>query len=143
MNNYQVLQGLINRIALAIDKGMRCISCGTPNAIDPGHYYSVGAWPSLRFNLHNIHRQCRECNGVKCGNVNEYENGLIGRYGKDYLDNLESLRVKYKTLKLTKYECEEAIEVAKDLLYMYEKDMDIKHHAYSGDYANLKLGIYK
>lgn len=56
------------------DKGLPCISCNRSEVEieqgfkvggywDAGHYLSRGAYPELRFNEDNCHRQCKSCNG--------------------------------------------------------------------------------
>lgn len=54
-----------------------------------GHYRSVGAMPSLRFNAYNVHRQCSACNSHLSGNLLEYRLGLIERIGQERVEWLE------------------------------------------------------
>ena len=74
-----------------------CISCGTlvrPNSSNwqAGHFYSVGAYPNLRFVPENVHGQCFRCNIAKEGNKQGYGQGLIKRYGDYFLDKLEIMK---------------------------------------------------
>jgi hypothetical protein len=79
------LQKIINELVRMIDTFQPCISCGTKSGqMQGGHYHSVGANASLRFNLHNIHKQCATCNNYKSGNIIGYDTGLIERYGETY-----------------------------------------------------------
>ncbi len=77
-----------NRDELA---GLPCVSCGRHHtgAYDAGHYRSVGAMSSLRFNESNCHRQCVPCNQHKSGNIVEYRLGLIARIGAKVVEWLE------------------------------------------------------
>jgi hypothetical protein len=82
-----ILQKVFNTFIRMRDKGKPCISCDKKltNDINAGHFYSVGAYPNLRFNENNVHNQCIECNLHKHGNVLEYSLRLPNRIGvKEY-----------------------------------------------------------
>jgi len=88
------LQTEINAIVRLIDIDCSCISCGysgTGRQFHAGHYHSVGGHADLRYNLHNIHKQCSICNNHLSGNIKGYQKGLINRYGRDYLEFVENL----------------------------------------------------
>ena len=77
------------------DKDLSCISCGkpasnTPNDWDAGHYRSVGSAPHLRFNVLNIHKQCKHCNQYLSGNIVMYRLGLIDRIGLAEVEKIEA-----------------------------------------------------
>jgi len=87
-----------------------CISCDRPfseigkndawkpgGAWDAGHYLSVGAFPELRYEETNVHKQCKSCNGgagkytKKNHSVTkEYRIKLIERIGLEKVLWLES-----------------------------------------------------
>lgn len=74
------------------DEGQGCISCGRHNAEvwNAGHFVSVGANRTLRFNEDNIHLQCaRPCNKDKGGNIHEYRKGLLKKIGPERLAVLD------------------------------------------------------
>ena len=75
------------------DKGRACISCGTQKPgikYEAGHYRTVGAQPSLRFNEDNCHLQCAfNCNHHRSGNVVDYRIGLVERIGVERVEALE------------------------------------------------------
>lgn len=73
------------------DKDQPCISCGRfhQGSWDAGHYRTVGAAYSLRFDESNCHRQCVPCNQHKSGNVVEYRIGLVQRIGLAEVERLE------------------------------------------------------
>lgn len=85
------------------DKERECISCGRieveelhGGAWDCGHYLSVGAYPELRFDERNAHKQCKSCNAGsgKYTKKNytvtqEYRERLIERIGIDAVNDLE------------------------------------------------------
>ena len=85
-------QQIFNTFIRLRDANDPCISCGTEksNLYDSGHYRSVGSNPQLRFNEHNVNKQCRKCNGYWGGNPIEYRKGLIKKYGIEIVEQLES-----------------------------------------------------
>ena len=96
------LQTLVNRYTRLRDKGQPCISCGTTKQTikyDAGHYYSVGAYPNMRFKLDNIHRQCYKCNRELSGNPIEYRPRLIEKIGVVRFNHLD--KIKNEPLKLS------------------------------------------
>ena len=75
--------------------GYACISSGrlldwSGNAVDAGHYRSVGSAPQLRFNEHNCHAQSKHDNQYKSGNAVDYRIGLIARIGLEAVEALEA-----------------------------------------------------
>lgn len=75
--------------------GHACISSGrqldwSGNAVDAGHYRSVGSAPHLRFNEDNCHAQSKHDNQWKSGNAVDYRLGLIARIGLARVEALES-----------------------------------------------------
>ncbi len=62
-------QKAFNAYIRARDAGLPCISCGETNPPDLhggqwdcGHFKTVGAYPELRFEERNAHKQCKSCN---------------------------------------------------------------------------------
>lgn len=75
--------------------GHACISSGRPldwsgNAVDAGHYRSVGSAPHLRFHEDNCHAQSKHDNQWKSGNAVDYRIGLIKRIGLARVEALEA-----------------------------------------------------
>lgn len=75
--------------------GHPCISSGKPldwsgNAVDAGHYRSVGSAPHLRFDERNCHAQSKQDNRFLSGNAVDYRIGLIQRIGQEAVDELEA-----------------------------------------------------
>jgi hypothetical protein len=65
----------------------KCISSG--NKIhDAGHYYSVGAFPKLRYCCQNIHGQNASDNRFKGADLLNYQDGLRERFGDAYFEEL-------------------------------------------------------
>lgn len=89
------VQVVFNAYIRKRDDGKPCISCGTDANIkyDAGHFYSVGAYPNLRYNEDNVHRQCsNNCNVHLSGNIHEYRPRLINKIGLDRFEILEALK---------------------------------------------------
>lgn len=78
------------------DEGQPCISCGSYNVSDAGHYYSAGNFPAIEMEPDNCHLQCRKCNYFLSGNLLEYRKGLIERIGLERVEGLDMLADAYK-----------------------------------------------
>lgn len=70
-----ICQKVFNTYIRTRDKDKNCISCNKKltGKFDAGHFFSVGAYPNLRFNENNVFGQCVQCNRDKHGNVKEYD----------------------------------------------------------------------
>lgn len=75
------------------DEFKPCISCGISynDNFQAGHFFKAELFSNLKFNENNIHGQCKKCNMFDDGNESGYRVGLIQRYGKDYLSNINDL----------------------------------------------------
>jgi len=97
------VQKVFNAYIRERDKDKPCISCDrvyVENTVggqwDCGHYLSVGAFPELRFEPLNAHKQCKSCNGgsgkytKKNSTVGkEYRKRLEKKLGVEKLEFLE------------------------------------------------------
>ena len=109
-----ILQKVFNTFIRMRDKGKPCASCNKhlkQNDINAGHFFSVGAYPNLRFNELNVHNQCIECNLHKHGNVLEYGLRLPNIIGIENYNLL--LESRNKPLKLDITETKELIDIYK------------------------------
>jgi hypothetical protein len=99
-DNYRAknLQPTINKIARFIDYGCSCIATDNFGKLAGGHNISVGANRSTALNLHNIHIQSFASNSFKGGDTIKYHKGIVKRYGKEYLEFMDSL---HKTPKIS------------------------------------------
>jgi hypothetical protein len=96
------LQVIFNTYIRLRDKDESCISCSTQKDVkyDAGHFYSVGAYPNIRFNEDNCHKQCsNNCNVHLSGNVHEYRPRLIEKIGIARFNHLN--KVKNEPLRIT------------------------------------------
>ncbi|MFW8589841.1 recombination protein NinG [Glaciecola sp. 2405UD65-10] len=82
------LQDLFNTWIKIRDKRKGCITCDTPIASEwhAGHFISVGANTTLRFEPSNVHKQCSKCNITLGGNRKMYEKNLPKRIGQEQYD---------------------------------------------------------
>lgn len=116
------LEKVINRLIRIIDKGHSCISCNGTRPDQAGHLHSVGSSPELRFNLENIWNQDAHCNKHKHGNLLKYLDGIKRLYGEEYEDYLlHELPLKYKSLKLSVPEIQDAVKKVKEIIKELEK----------------------
>lgn len=97
------------------DKNLPCISCGvvTTPQWDGGHYLKAELFSGLIFNEMNCHKQCSRCNDLYSGNELEYRDGLIKRYGLDYVNELESIKNQNRNYKYTREQLTEITETYK------------------------------
>lgn len=78
------------------DQNRSCISCPNGKVEEAGHYFSAGKYPGLKFDVVNTNGQCHECNCHKEGNLEEYRNGLISKYGEEKVSELENIAAKQR-----------------------------------------------
>lgn len=89
-------QAAVNKFIRIRDHGKPCVSCGSLPAqkfggsMDAGHYRSVGASSSTRYNVFNIAAQCVKCNRWKSGSAVDYRIELIKRIGLERVERLEA-----------------------------------------------------
>lgn len=109
-------QQVFNAFIRLRDANKPCISCGRTlkGKYDAGHYYSVGAYPNLRFDEDNVHGQCTHCNMHKGGNISEYALGLPQRIGKESFEALTERRMMPRNYSIP--EIKEKIEYYKSLV---------------------------
>ena len=75
--------------------GHPCISSGRPldwngNAVDAGHYRSIGSAPHMRFDERNCHAQSKQDNRYGSGAAVDYRIGLIARIGLAEVEAVEA-----------------------------------------------------
>lgn len=93
-------QAAVNEFVRLRDKDLPCISCGRHHQgqYHAGHYRTVAAFPELRFELLNIHKQCAPCNNHKSGDIVNYRINLVAKIGAERVAWLEG---PHQPLKLT------------------------------------------
>jgi hypothetical protein len=103
-------QKVVNSYIRKRDEGLPCISCGSNNGNQAGHYFAVKGHSALRFNEWNIHLQCAGCNMYKHGNQAMYRIGLVEKIGEKAVNGLETIATKVKVYKWSRSELNELIE---------------------------------
>jgi hypothetical protein len=147
LSDYQnELQKEINKIVRLLDRGHSCISSGRNlgSKFDAGHCFSRGAFPAIRFNLHNIWSQSVHDNQYLSGNFNGFRTRLIEKFGVAYFEYIEGLKLEYLSLKLSKEELVEAKNICKDIIRQlqeegYLTDQERLEYRYK---LNKRIGIY-
>lgn len=89
------------------DKDLPCISCNRTDDViyAGGHYFKAEVYSGLIFDERNVHKQCNAyCNKFRDGAQAEYRIGLVNRYGKEYVEQLEAESVNKRVYKFTKQE---------------------------------------
>jgi hypothetical protein len=133
------LEVVVNDIVRSVDEQHPCIATGRySGTMHAGHFRSVGSYPALRFNVWNIHKQCAESNVYKGGDTHLFREGLVARYGKDKVDEIDALVGKYPVLRLTIEAIKEVyLPAAKQVLKELKKG-----ERFTRDEINEKIGIY-
>lgn len=111
--------------------------------IHGGHVLSRGSQPSIKYNLHNIHRQSAQSNHWQADDIKMRE-GLEREYGKEYLDFVLSLK-QTRALKFTKPQYLAFYRIACDIvndLRKQGKTFNTKERIEMRNKLNIKLGIY-
>jgi hypothetical protein len=118
----KILQQLVNKYVRMRDIGKPCISCEKPitGKTDAGHLFSVGNYPSVRFDLRNIFAQCITCNQFNGGNIHEYRKNLINKIGITEFEDLE--RKAHETRKFSIPEINEMIKEFKQKIKNIENN---------------------
>lgn len=100
------VQTKVNKYIRERDKDLPCISCGkyVPNK-EAGHYIAQGSSGYFRYNLDNLHGQCKNCNHFLHANLVEYRIALVQKIGIKRVEWLEEHR--HDTKKWTREELEE------------------------------------
>lgn len=142
----QVLQELVNKIVRNIDTNFPCISSGrTTGQMHGGHLFPTSSYPEIRFNLFNIWKQSASDNKYKSGNINDYRANLTKLFGKE-AEYIFELQKRFKILKLSSYELQDKIKIAKQIIKEQNEGL---HIAVSSDdrltirsILNKRLNIY-
>lgn len=86
------------------DAAKGCISCKKGKVEEAGHYFPAGKYSGVRLDEINVNGQCKACNCLTDGNLEEYMNGMKLRYGVDALMELELRAMATKVYKWSRAE---------------------------------------
>lgn len=139
------LQGKVNEIVRLIDKGLPCLARGFTNCqIHAGHVYARGGNSSIRYNLHNIHRQSAQSNKWQ-NDDGLLREGVVKEYGQRYMDFISELR-RTEPLKFKNEEYHalylKASKIANNLRKTLSYPLTEKQRIELRNTVNKKLGIY-
>jgi hypothetical protein len=115
------LERVFNAYIRERDKELGCISCGSFNEIQAGHFYSAGHFSWLRFNEDNVHSQCKRCNYFLRGNLLPYRERLIKKIGTVSFQKLEIKSQIRKVNKYSRFELEALIIYYRDKIKTLKK----------------------
>lgn len=93
-----VLMQLLVRVKAADDNGyVSCVTCGATrhykDGMQGGHF--IGRkWLATKLMEENIHPQCSCCNGPLKGNTIQYTLYMQDTYGREFVEELETLKHK-------------------------------------------------
>lgn len=139
----KLLQTEINAIARTIDAGLTCLATNRRGQMHGGHVYARGGNQTIRYNLHNIHRQCAQSNHFQ-NDDGKLREGLTNEYGQKYMEFVSKLR-QTPTIKYSNVEYRDLTTKARGIL----RELKKKDKVYSKserielrNRVNLELGIY-
>ena len=109
------IKQIVQKQARERDVVKPCISCNRYSADEwhGGHYFPAGTHSGVMFDLRNIHKQCNYCNIHLHGNQINYREGLIRRYGLNYVLELEEYAIRTKRKKWHRIELVEILNELK------------------------------
>lgn len=147
--NKKLLQNEVNKLSRKIDAhfGFRCIDCDKifTGQIDAAHLHNVGGNENIRWNFHNLHSARGHCNQYSSEHKVGYREGIIKRYGEEYLEYIDiEIPKKYSYLGLNAKEVYDFLAVARKLNREFSKHEDnLINGIQARNYFNDLLGIYK
>ena len=137
------LQTEINKIVRLIDKDLPCLARNKGGQIHAGHIFSRGSSPTIRYNLHNIHRQNAQSNHYQ-NDDGLLREGLINEYGLDYFEFISNLRqtpkLEYKDFEFQEF----TLKARKIVLRLFKLNLNysLKNRIILRNKINIELGIY-
>lgn len=138
------LQKKINIIVRLLDKGLSCLATQRiANQFHAGHIFARGGNQSIRFNLHNIHRQSAQSNHFQ-NDDGLLREGIVREYGQEYMTFISELR-RTPALKYSNEQYHQFYKKASEIVLRLIKD-DKEYSDWERlakrDIINSELGIY-
>jgi len=137
------LQTEVNKIVRLIDKDLPCLARNQKGQMHAGHVFARGGNQTIRYNLHNIHRQSAQSNHWQ-NDDGLLRDGIINEYGSAYMDFIASLRqtpqIKYSDAELKDI----VLKASKIVLQLkkLDKTYNLTERIALRNYINIELGIY-
>jgi len=138
------LQDKVNEIVRLIDIGLPCLARGYhANQIHAGHVFARGGNQTIRFNLHNIHRQSAQSNTYQ-NDDGLLREGLVKEYGQKYFEFISELR-QTPSLSYLNLEYQDKYQLASKIALKLKKEgrvFNLKERVETRNKINLELSIY-
>ena len=137
------LQDEVNKIVRLIDKDLPCLARKTGGQMHAGHVFARGGNQTIRYNLHNIHRQCARSNHFQ-NDDGLLREGIVEEYGSDYMAFISELR-KTPALNLSNSEYKELYYKAKKIVLRLKKadlNYSLDNRIIIRNKINKELGVY-
>lgn len=137
------LQDEVNAIVRTIDKGLPCLARNIRGQIHAGHVYARGGNSTIKYNLHNIHRQSAQSNHYQ-NDDGKLREGVVNEYSQDYMDFISALR-RTPALQYNNREYRDLTNKARvilkalkkaDKIYSKSERLEMRNR------INLELGVY-
>lgn len=138
------LQKKVNAIVRLLDKGRPCLATQFyAKKFDAGHVYARGGNKTIRFNLHNIHRQSAQSNHWQ-NDDGLLREGIVREYGQEYMTFISELR-RTPALKYSNEQYHQFYKKASEIVLKLKKE-DKEYSDWERlakrDLINTELGIY-
>lgn len=91
-NKYVRLRDSFPQHVVYKERYFKCIACGKDKStkqMQAGHFYTVGKYSVLRFNLSNVNGECVYCNYYSGDHLVKYQDYLIEKIGQEEFDKLK------------------------------------------------------
>lgn len=137
------LQEKINLITRLIDKDLLCLARGYGGQMHAGHVYARGGNQTMRYHLHNIHRQCAQSNHFQ-NDDGLLREGVVREYGQEYMDYIAGLRA-IPSLNYSNWEYHEFYKKASKIVLKLKKldaNYTLKERVKLRSDINVEMGIY-
>lgn len=138
------LQKKVNIIVRLIDKGLPCLATQRmAKQTHAGHIFARGGNQTIRFNLHNIHRQSAQSNHFQ-NDDGLLREGVVREYGQEYMNFISELR-RTPALNYSNEQYHEIYKKASKIALRLQKSdlsYDLSNRLQLRDQINVELGIY-
>lgn len=138
------LQVEVNKIVRYIDNGLPCLARNQRGQMHAGHVYARGGNQTIKYNLHNIHRQCAQSNHHQ-NDDGKLREGIVNEYGQSYMDFISELR-RTPSMNYNNVEYRELTEKARAIyneISKKERVFSKSERIEMRNRINLELGIYE
>lgn len=147
--NKKHLQDGINKLSRMIDEmfEFNCIDCGiyldkTKHQIDACHLISRGSNSTIKYHLDNLHSGHNHCNVYNPKHETNYRNNIVSRYGKEYLELIDNLPLKYKEIDLSNQDVSDKLKLVRSIIRNF-KTYKFESSLHARNIINNLIGIYK